>query len=790
MAFFDQDDDIYVSSTTISLIEADSITTADTVLYAILSDASISLNLLNQTLNGLATKIPAYQSYAENTYALGLPDMAVGASPVLNETELATLIADELNLPYGIQVNSSIIAPLTIGYIVYPFLVATRGYQSDNSIEYLPDGYTLSDTDSNGNSQATKVTLSGLELEDNGTTITITYTAQETYYVEPSLTEYDAGGIGTYADGNSYTITETYEMAAAYDIGSTYCVVSYYKYDAVAALQPELHWWFYDIATGVHPEITESAEQENEQNLLPVVPLRYNNYSVRDETSEYYDADVYDTGKTLLNKISIDMDSILDSLDTSEDIADIDFAYIMFGVNLQTESMPCIAYLTEFFDYIAENAEVSIFDTISAMLNGTQSLTNIVFFTEDGAIVPGTVVTETETIQTGRDEWTDVTVTISQNTTPNGFTLSEFGLHMYITYSSISSYTIIGSIGDIGTATVTKTLPAESAYTGTAWDDLDESTYTFKYQTSATSYKEVRVTGLNHYNRVYHEHTVRTTGSQVISDIANNNFIVPINTAIMQRLSVQDKDTIYGESCQLILNAYVVVSYEWYETSFFTWIVLMIMGYFIITSGQVWIAGLQGAFVAGGYYAVFMYIMQQVLIHLVITSLVKEVAAYIGPEIIAVLAVVISILGWYFGGTGWNMDLGFTTLPVASTLLSISYALFDAVQYVITQAIEDIAAQYDKFLDYMGDKYEAIELANEILHPETLLPFSLLDLQTRLTINPIRDPDTLYDITVHALPDLSYAALVMPSMYVEFATTPPDVSRDLWSNTSGGFWNI
>ncbi len=96
--------------------------------------------------------------------------------------------------------------------------------------------------------------------------------------------------------------------------------------------------------------------------FLPVIPLRYDNRDLTDDAHK--STPLYITSKKLLKKVNINIDQMAENIKLNPGIADIDNAYIMFGVELQTKNNESIRYLAEYFHHIAKDSLYNRYDLI------------------------------------------------------------------------------------------------------------------------------------------------------------------------------------------------------------------------------------------------------------------------------------------------------------------------------------------------------------------------------------------------------------------------------------------
>lgn len=727
-----------VFSSAFPLWEPDTIKISDYLLYALFSGASITDVIIDMNIErtALTYKMNRMREYAKSTYTLGLPDSFFSASQILENSLVASAITEDTGAVNGVEVDFNYVNPLCFHHIVIPHLLSVRDWDpSSNRICSYPEGMltpvhpTLT--------TAIIISIGSLALDDTGTKIRITY-------VNNSLVLKDSDSIGTYYDPLSLSdeekyFTEEYDIPTGLRFDKDYCIAGYRVLDALGAPGDQLHWWFYDVASELYPSLNKEATIDGSNNLLPVIPIRYDNQSLTN--TEAQSTDLYQTSKTLLNKVNVDIDQLGSLIDDNPDVAEIDHAYAMFGINLQTEHNTSIRYLTEFFDYLADRSSISILDSIGHILGtsnveGDPSAGSFIDVTDKPYIpqnrydmgffsdrIPS-LTTSTHSWQDSNGETIDLSI-VNDATTVD---FKEHGLDISLTYSYIRSDILVGSIGSVGTATMDKekvdrqsTILSLGENDREAVSSWDESLLTLKLQISSNTYKRVQIKGLIHRNKIYREMDVRTTLSDIIDDPENNNLIIPLHYGVASSsIPLRLRSSLYEDSFVMVLNSIVRTKLAWYETNFFR-VFTMIITYAIAAwSGQYWLAELS-AQLAAGYMAALAFVAQSIAVSIVVTYAFKMLAGVIGPELTALLAVVVMAVSI-------SKFQGATILSsiTKETLMKVSVCIAKGAEAEVNSQLEEFGQEYDKFLIDSEAKMEKLEEAQKLLESPDMLPFDLV----------------------------------------------------------------
>ncbi len=422
-------------------------------------------------LSSNAINADRYYSYGRDYYVNGLPEEISGAM-VLNSNLIRAAILEDLDDDsISIEILGNWIGKLTtVGFIAYSYLART--YDTwENQDDYIT-GTTK------------KYSSSTL---DNSTTVTITYDDGST---ETFITDYDI-----YLDNSNYlylvsvynetmtlttttevTVNITYTSETVDDVTTvtkttetiTYIYTQYEDISTDTTTVSEvvdemgedsstvtstsesedstkLQYWVYSVDTGTHSEIFGTGISDYTTGYYPIVPLRLDNESIDDGS---YD-DLYESATTLLDKLDVDIDDVIESIEESDSLADMDNVYFMLGIDIYTDTDYGKEYLYDFF--------VQLYNSYVSMEATTAT-------TDDGE--------------------TSYLINISDGT-----------YDMSLSYASVEFNTYDGSIGDVGDVIRT----------------ISDSDITMQRQIDEDTYTEVTVYSLIHYDAVYNVEDVYST---------------------------------------------------------------------------------------------------------------------------------------------------------------------------------------------------------------------------------------------------------------------------------------
>jgi hypothetical protein len=610
MGLFSGSDEYYVSSATFRLIEtpADPIGTA--VMGAIAGNRSIAEEIINVAfLNGMANKVHSLYKYAQEYYTLGLPGGAVGSiSPVADE-DVASIIKSELGTALTVLVANNIVLPLTKDVLLLVTLITTHGYDiPTETISIYPVGMTVPTEG--------KVTLTGVVyVPSPSTSVDLTYAIWE--WVEVKLL--DTNGYWYYTNQwvQVDTFAETLVLDSSHQIGALYCVAEYTLDGGTSS------WWLYNLSTEVYPIFT-SKDPADTDGFLPVVPIRFNNASLTDEAHQ--SSQLYITSKKLLKKIKVDIDFLATNLEANPTIADIDHAYIMFGVDVQTTTDAGISYLVEFFDHLYDISTGQQAFT-AALLSDNLPVSNQYHFSQNTPDANGVI------------------------------NLNEKGLVTSVTYDYITSGFTQEVIGPVGKGTRTF---SQGTYSDTTrfliytLNNAANGTVTFKLQVTPTVCKTVSVHNLVHRNLIYsgHGECVTTSIRSLMEDANNHNLIIPIHYNTVHSMPVLQQNIIYEESLIMVINSVEKVHTDWYESGAFQ--ILLIFVALVLTvltwggSSSI-LAGILANAGAGIALTFVVNLVAALVIGIGISQGLTLISSYVSDDLALAIGVIVTIYKIYSG---------------------------------------------------------------------------------------------------------------------------------------------
>ncbi len=302
--------------------------------------------------------------------------------------------------------------------------------------------------------------------------------------------------------------------------------------------------------------------------FYPFIPLRIDNVPVDDPV---YAGTFYDECNDAYKRMTGEkFQAVLDDIDTNPDIADIDFAYLVFGVSLNVQDYSSRKYVYDFLKslipyqitssvaYDAYIADRDAYEIAIAAYNtwfDAQSDSMDPLYGTPAPTKPALLMPKYTTLKLNSP---DVRVK-SYDLRLSWITISED------TFSGVGKPG--AKPGDVwmeaGTPdTVNILLPGNST-------PLSIETLTIYRQQDEDTYTTLTCKGLIHENHIYEGKKVSINSSQALLDPKESGFIIPMHNPTMKAMSLVDSTQVSMENMFIVFNCYTVTVQPWYTVGIF-----------------------------------------------------------------------------------------------------------------------------------------------------------------------------------------------------------------------------
>jgi len=662
---------------------------AEGVLSAVLASSSIPNSILVKQLKGFGAQADAMYRYgiAEDGFINGIPEGDQLTVNNMDTTVVEAVIESFVGEP--VTVTKGTIGLALPSYVVFQHMEDTgQNYDYDTYIVTNPPmsiGKTIYVDATTLNDVYDPTVNTGVGIIEEGT-ILIPY-----YYYKTVSDGGGRGGTRTIRMFQNRTVNVSHLNATSPEFYN----IEYYIVSDVTRRE---RYWTYNPASNVYPILPPAEVSEYSAPFFPIVPLRTNKVNTVDSG----DPVLISSCTKALDYISVNIDSVTESLNTNPEIDDVDDAFITFSVNLNTENQPAMEYLRLFFH---------------------------------------TAMTTSNYTKRGYDEWLVYLNSLSQNNQatygPDANQIyihdKEFNLRLYYYY--IDEVFLAGSIGEIGTITKEVQQHAHISWgrtisgRGGASGLVDTNLLIFRKQIDSSTYSQLTIQGLKHVTHIHRNANYVLKTLYTSLDLTDEGFIIPVNRDLIKTFSSAEETAIYSDSLRILIYAIHYTDIKWYQSEAYAPV-------FIIIAAIIFIFTFDPE--AFGWYAALVYLAKAYAIKYILSYLVEE----IGGEAALILAAIITIVSMYYGVTGSMSDM-----PWAQELMMAVTALIQNVNEITQQGFAELKDETTEFLQSAEDKEEELASANELLGESGINPFTVM--RGVPVFNPNETPDDYYTRTIH-----------------------------------------
>lgn len=766
MGLFSRKKIISVSSVTVNMAGDEQINYLRKTINSAVTGGSDIASTLNQAyLKGMGIQIKQAYRYGRDYFALGLPDGSIFFSTPNNEEIITILTAIE-----GKEVVLTMAdygAP-DLSYWIEEYLTDTYHWDADHGGMGSPPAGVLSDAainytiDNNGLVTIT-MTNTGSTAPDftENVSFSVDYNAQ--YYQviyrvktpgTPTVTTVtrdteagdEEGTVTTSTTDNNFGVFTTTDTTVVTTIDTVNNKTTIQTTVVISTLSGK-KYWMYAAGTGTYPELDSIlTEVVRDSAYYPVVPLRVNNRDLTDPAN--VSADQLSTSKKLMRKLNLNFLDLGERINENPDVGDIDHAFFVMGISLNSQYQSSMDYLHEFFKYLAQ---VSPSDKEAYVTWYNDNVD------EDGNINE-----------------------LTPKPPVNKLYLRQKPYDISIAYQYCDMVVKSGVIGPVGTVTRT-TGPATAINIINQFDvstemSADVSTITFRKQISDTQYEEVETCGLQHVNNVYKGHSVDISGEKSINTPDTEGFLIPlcVNVTDAQQLVARTQMTF--DCLHLVVNSYEETKAKWYQTGIFKVVTIAITVVIAVYSAGTLAAGVTAAASAATAagtsvaLAVAVYLGTQVAIGIAITYGISIASKYIGANFLLIAGIALMAYGLYSAYTTYG-SASAKGLPYAHEAMSLSSAVLKGTSQGLETQIQDAVNEmqrnqesYERQMKEISDAMDLLGTRNLDVDIDALINsayFNLFDTPNEFlarTINPNPGLDTLSSV----------------DSYVEASLTLPD----------------
>lgn len=509
----------------------------------------------------------------------------------------------------------------------------------------------------------------------------------------------------------------------------------------------ETKMFIYQIGSGNIVLDNLVLEETNEGEYLPFIPIRIDNKFL----SETYEPDAYELAKKAYRKTGAgNLDKIIDKIEDNEDLEDIDYAYIVYGVSLNVLENTAREYLYRYFHKLMESQTSNGLDyaIYQAALSGYTDAIDDWNAWKAAQEDPGDPLYGTpEPAIPTQPSAPETTITIKSN--------GSYGinLNMQIAWQLIEETTGTGLAkpdakkGEIW-LTVEANPPGQpkKIYVNKQLinaDGYDNTTFSITWQIDNGSWKKLTVIGAVHKNNIYNNKSVFITGKEALEDDEESGFLVPVHMATLREMRLVDSTQMATACTFIVFNSYKVVKQKWYQTGIFkilAFVVIIAISVALPGSGAA-LGGLLGANAAvgaalglSGLMGAIIGAIANAIAAMIVMRILSTVSTLVlGDKLGALFAAVLSVVVMQIGTglmNGASMSAIWGNMMSAQNLMGLTNAIGGGVSAYIGASVAEIQAKIIKMNEDYNKESKAISqrYAEEFGYGKAVInPMSLTD---------------------------------------------------------------
>ena len=443
--------------------------------------------------------------------------------------------------------------------------------------------------------------------------------------------------------------------------------------------------WLRQIASNDPATSSYVSETDNNNNLYegfyPFLPIRLNNVSLREDP--YLTNGLYEETKKAYFRVTDQkrIKKILDQVEENEQIDDIDYAYIVYGVSLNVQEQACRRYI---WDFLIKLSDVSSESNIDAF--------------EDSVIAYEEVRKEIKEWE--KTDWSDIPwderpprPVLPNLSVPDRNLLAfqtdsplmpifdiriEWNKMEKTSHSGKFSYILkedeirIAKKDEVQFKLIDPyTYTTEESYEtrdGRQTRVIEHSIHQIAVfrQITNSSYEKIVIRGLTHYNYIYRGKAVKITSSEAIEDSESSGFFFPLHFTTFKEMGIKDYTQMATANTHILFNSYKVTKRRWYQRFFAILLIIIIIVVAIVILNPELLASASGLLGSNasvgaalgftGTAAIVAGFVANYLASTIVFEILNEVGEKLfGEEYAALFAALVSLF-IHFGTNGFNFD--------------------------------------------------------------------------------------------------------------------------------------
>ena len=467
---------------------------------------------------------------------------------------------------------------------------------------------------------------------------------------------------------------------------------------------------------------------------LPPVPLRIDNAFV----SDGWIGDVYPRAKRALKKsIDASFSDLVERIEDNASLNDIDYAFAVFGVSLNTKDAACQRYIYEFFQEIMLGQDLSGTAYSDWLSDWAEAKASVVAWEEWAANQSAASTSDygsPEPVKLSFPSPPSYTVRVASSRT-------DLNYDMIVSWNSIQEAVYSGQgrpgakEGDFWFEDGGSEVYDQIA----SWLGGEDGGYTYEarvinktrlyWQTGDDTFRRLEIYGLDHANMVYGGKGVYISARDALLDENESGFIIPLHEEIIKRMPLKESTQLSTTCTYLVFNCYQIVKTQWYQQDWFKIVLIIVVIVIIVYSGgagagSVGLLGSNAAVGASlgftGTAALVAGAVANAVAAMILTQIITKVStALFGDKLGAIIGVIASMVAVY-AGTAMANDQSFASafgdMMRAENLLKLTSAVGNGYADFIKADTQDVLQRTQQLTaDYSAQSKEIEAKYEEVL---------------------------------------------------------------------------
>ena len=456
------------------------------------------------------------------------------------------------------------------------------------------------------------------------------------------------------------------------------------------------HILIYEIGSGNPALDNVVSTEEPIDEFFPIIPLRLDNRAI-DHPSFADDFPEYE--RAYKKAIKQPIEDILENIEDNESIDDIDYAFLVHGVEINTLEQVGLRYIYEFIRNLIPYQDVAP-ETFALWRANTERT------------IPGSsyfrVRTDNSNQYDVRIAWLNIEESFEGRLGKPGAQAGEIWFE-------------VNDDVEIEGTTVTDD-DRERVIGGGQVNHV-----TLKWQYSGSAYRKLEIYGMTHLNYVYKGKTVETTAKDGIEDGDTSGFIFPLHYPTLRELPIVSANQLSISNRLVVFNCYEEVKQRWYESFLFRILVVVVIGAVsgLLNPGSIGLLGSNAAVgaslglsgttaaIAGGIANALAAMIVSMVIQTITTELFGD--SLIGSILGSIVAFVAFQATANFMQTG-SFSLNWGNMMRADNLLKLTNSVAGGVKRWAAGEIEDLNEEFQDIQeDYKRQMREIEKRTMEVL---------------------------------------------------------------------------